>query len=318
EYWRWSIVALVVMVAVSVAAGWWMAGRMLAPLGAMTTRAQAMNAANLAGGFDTSGPADELADLASTFNAMLARIQAAFTSERQLVANMSHELRTPLATQRAVLELALADDAGPPPSDLAVASRVALDQNRRAADIIDAMAVLARATHIASDEDRMDEAVDVGTLAARVVASRRAGAQKADVDLTLERPDSDGGAGGVVVLGDPTLLERLVDNLVDNAIVHNVTGGWVRVCVDAMGRDAVRVSVINTGPEVAESMIAGLIRPFRRAAAARTGSHRGQGLGLAIVQAVADYHAAELTIRPRDGGGLDVTLDVPSACGERE
>jgi signal transduction histidine kinase len=305
EYWRWSIVALVAMVAVSVAVGWWMAGRMLAPLGTMTARAQAMNAANLAGRFDTSGPADELADLAHTFNAMLARIQAAFASERQLVANVSHELRTPLATQRAVLELALTDDAGPAGGELAVASRIALDQNQRAAAIIDAMAVLARANRAGGGEDRVDEPVDLGTLVARVVADHGGAAEDAGVELTFERVDV---ADGLVVAGEVTLLERLVGNVVGNAIVHNVPGGMARVRVGPADGGGVGVNVGNTGPIIPEAALTDLVKPFRRGTAVRTGSHRGQGLGLAIIQAVADYHGAKVTIRPRGGGGLDVTV----------
>jgi signal transduction histidine kinase len=312
EYLRWSIVALVVMVVVSAVIGWWMAGRMLAPLATMTARAQAMNAADLSARFDTSGPADELADLAGTFNAMLGRIQAAFASERQLIANMSHELRTPLATQRAVLELALpsnADDAAPSPGELAIASRVALEQNERAAAIIDAMLVLAKAGRL---EDRVEEEVDLSALVERVVAEHLPDA--GGIELTCVTSPA-------VVRGEVTLLDRLVANLVRNGIVHNLPGGEgdgearrtadVRVEVDDDGQ--VRLSVTNTGPEVPEAAVADLVKPFRRSTAARTGSHKGQGLGLAIVQAVADYHEATLTIRPGHPGGLQVQVLFPPA-----
>jgi signal transduction histidine kinase len=315
EYLRWSIVALVVMVVVSAVIGWWVAGRMLAPLGTMTARAQAMNASDLSARFDTSGPADEMADLARTFNAMLARIQAAFSSERQLIANMSHELRTPLATQRAVLELALpdgADDAGPHPGELAVASRVALEQNQRAAAIIDAMLVLAKAGRA---EERVDERIDLARVVARVVGEHLPDAEAAGVEMTCDVDVGDAeGTDEVeaVVGGEATLMERLVANLVRNAIVHNVSEGTAAVRLEMAGEGGVRLTVTNTGPEIPQAVASDLVKPFRRSTAARTGSHKGQGLGLAIVQAVADYHAATLTIRPRDGGGLHVEVVFPA------
>jgi signal transduction histidine kinase len=320
---------------------------MLAPLGTITSRAQAMNASDLSARFDTSGPADELVDLAHTFNAMLARIQSAFASERQLIANMSHELRTPLATQRAVLEVAMADNADddvPNLGELVVASRVALEQNERAAAIIDAMLVLAKA---ARSEERVDEPVDLAGVVERVVAEHHADAETATVDITRDIPQTQ-----AVVTGEATLLEQLVANLVRNAIVHNTTGGSAEVRVDVggtggdgagdefgrVGGDAldsgmvelasgelvgrgggdglgdgqVRLTVVNTGPEIPQAVVSDLVKPFRRSTAARTGSHKGQGLGLAIVQAVADYHAATLKITPRTGGGLQVELPFPT------
>jgi signal transduction histidine kinase len=340
EYWRWSIIALVAMVAVSVALGWWMAGRMLGPVGAMIAQAQAMNGADLGGRFDTSGPADEIADLARTFNAMLARIEAAFASERQLVANMSHELRTPLATQRTVLELAITDDAGPVAGELAVASRIALDQNRRASDIIDAMLVLARAGRAGNRDERLDEAVDLTEVVVRVVDDFRPEAVRAGVDLVFSPgggPDDAGQSAGAtssadghradrgspddaccgavpgeaVVMGDGRLIERLVANLVGNAVVHNVCGGVARVWVSRGVGGRVCLGVVNSGPVVAGSAVARLVQPFQRVGVQRTGGHRGQGLGLAVVDAVAVYHGATLAIEPREGGGLDVTVVFP-------
>ncbi|NUT11396.1 MAG: HAMP domain-containing histidine kinase, partial [Nonomuraea sp.] len=227
--------------------------------------------------------ADELKELADTFDAMLDRLESAVAAQSRFVANASHELRTPLAIQRAAIEIGLADAT---PERVERFRAELLEANRRTQQLIDGLLVLARGTHgLEADEV---EPVRLDRLAAEVVA-RHPG-----VALTA-RPTT--------IPGDPVLLAQLVGNLVDNAVKHNVPGGTAEVTVTP--EDGLTVS--NTGPEVPEARIPELFEPFRRLAPDRTLGAGGSGLGLSIVAAIARAHAVTVTARPNPGGGLTVS-----------
>ena len=297
----WSAVGLVLTAAVSVGVGWLFAGRVLAPVHTITSRARAISADSLDERVSLGGPHDELRELADTFDSLLDRIHQAFAGERRLVATMSHELRTPLANQQVALDVALSDPTATAP-ELRAAAEVALDQNHRAARTIESLLTLARVQSGTQEPDHEPVDFDI------VVAESAARSRTDDLDWHVELVP-------VTVFGDEELLERAVTNLVQNAVLHNVAGGSVDVRLTA-DADIARLVVENSGPLITPEAAAGLTLPFRRGVTDRTSSDRGVGLGLSIVQAVADHHGGRLQLTPLESGGLVVELDLPLAGGE--
>lgn len=296
---RWSAIALVVMVAVSVGVGWFIAGRALAPVHAITARAQRISADALHQRISLEGRADELKEMADTFDALLDRVEDSVVSEQRLVATMSHELRTPLANQQIALEVALGN--GDDPLAVRAAAEAALDQSRRANAIIEALLQLARARQ--TGDSAPMRPVDFTDLVGEAVGAARDGA-RSDLAWTVDIEER------VSVSGDRVLLQRAVVNLLQNALRYNRPGGLVVVHLSRAGGDAM-FRIENSGPVVDPATAADLTLPFRRGDADRVMSADSVGLGLSIVQAVVDYHRGRLTIVPRAEGGLAVTIAVP-------
>jgi len=300
-----SAVGLLVMGLLSLLLGWYAAGRVLRPLRAMTAATRRISADSLHERLAVGGPRDELRDLGETIDGLLARLEGSFAAQRRFVADASHELRTPLATMRAAVDVTLAKP-GPLPGQTRVLAgrvRTELDQVDR---LLDGLLTLARAQHDLPEP----EAVALDGLAADALAGRADAV--AARGLAVTAPD---GALGAWVRGNRTLLRRLVENLVDNAVVHNEPGGWVRVGVRVAGPAGVELVVENGGAVLTADQVGGLVRPFRRVGPDRTGGS-GSGLGLAIVAAVAEAHGGRLELRARPGGGLRVVVTLPAAAGE--
>ncbi|MGW4209965.1 sensor histidine kinase [Lentzea sp. NPDC004789] len=289
-----SGVALAVMAVVALALGWFAAVRMLRPVQEVVATARRLEADSLHERIRMPGPRDELTELADTFDGMLDRLAASFDSQRRFVANASHELRTPLATQRTMIEIAMARrSAG---ADLRDLGERLLVMNVRTEALIEGLLLLARSDRGLEHEEpvRLDE------IACAVVDSRRQVAAQAGVRLESRLLPQ-------IVSGDPVLLERLVVNLVDNAINYNHEGGLVTVATG--GEAALEVS--NTGPEVPADAVSGLFEPFRQLRKQPTGPGRGVGLGLSIVASVAKAHGGSVRAVPRRGGGLEMAFSVP-------
>jgi signal transduction histidine kinase len=292
-----SALALALAAAVSGGLGWFAAGRALRPVRVMTASARRISDRNLAERLRLPGPADELKELGDTFDDLLSRLQEAFESQRRFVANASHELRTPLAAERTILEVAVADPAATADS-LREACARALEVERQQERLIESLLMLALSHRGLVRAERLD----LKEIAARVlvaVDSRRAEAGL-DVDSMLDH---------AAAAGDPALLDRLVCNLVDNAIRHNVAAGWLRV-ETWTGADASHLRVVNTGPTVESSQVAVLFEPFRRAGEQRVGAE-GVGLGLSIVAAVTEAHGGTVEARARPEGGLEIEVMLP-------
>ncbi|MFF3753560.1 ATP-binding protein [Streptomyces sp. NPDC002018] len=286
----WSVAALLVMAACAVVVGWWTAGRVLRPVHTMTAKARRLSEHNLHERIGASGPDDELKELGDTLDALLARLQKAFDSQRRFIANASHELRTPLATQRAAIQVGLDDLCSP--DELARTKQTLLDNNRRSEQLIEGLLVLARSEREVDDQ----ELVDLGEAVTEEAA----------------RFGLDGSVaviGGEAVRGNRLLLGQLVGNLLANAVTYNVPGGSVDV--EVIGTVLV---VRNTGPVVAEEDIPALFEPFRRGEG-RDRMGRGAGLGLSIVRSIAVAHGGRVAAVPGgSGGGLTVTVTLPPAA----
>jgi signal transduction histidine kinase len=295
----YSLVVLGAMALVSSLLGWAVAGRALRPLRALTSSAKGISATNLHYRLPLDGPDDELKELGTTFNQLLARLETAFESQRRFVANASHELRTPLARQRAIAQVALSDP-GATVESLRAAHERALAAGAQQERLIDALLTLAQ-----GEAGARKETVDLAGAVAAVLA--QPSPELEALGLRLERS-----LAPAPVVGDPRLLERLAANLVDNGARYNVAGGELRVSTSSRAGTAV-LSVENSGPVVPPSELERLFQPFQRMAQERTGHGGGVGLGLSIVAAIATAHGATVSATPRDGGGLRVEVRFPLA-----
>ncbi|TDC98037.1 HAMP domain-containing histidine kinase [Nonomuraea deserti] len=295
-----SAVALVFLIPVALALGWFVAGRFLRPLRAITATARIISAGNLHRRLDLGEPADELTELGHTLDGLFARLQASFDAQRHFVANASHELRTPLAGLRTLLEVALADT-GADTDSLRSACQEALALGGHQERLVQALLALATSERGVARRDTLD----LARIVVGVLASRRDQATEKGVDLAEHLTPA-------VTAGDPGLMESLVANLIDNAIRHNRADGWVKVTTQTSGT-RVALTVTNSGPVIPDDQIQRLFQPFQRLAPDRHGHRDGYGLGLAIVNAVAQAHDATLTTSTRPEGGLSITVQFAHA-----
>ena len=288
-----AVWALLFLLAFGLAGGWWLAGRMLAPLTRITDATRRAATGSLSHRIALPGPDDEFRELADAFDSMLARLEAHVAEQRRFAANASHELRTPLSITQTLLEVALADPARDP-DDLLTRLR---SVNERAIDLTEALLVLSRADSRAFER----EAVDLSLLAEEAAETLLPLAEKRGVALETA-------VAAAPALGSPALLQQLAANLLHNAIVHNLAdGGWVRMTTRAENGAAV-LSVENTGETLDPALVETLTEPFQRATQRARGDQAGVGLGLAIARSIAEAHDGRLDLEPRPGGGLRVTL----------
>ena len=281
--------------------GWLLAGRILRPLRKITTAARSISEDDLGRRLAIPGPANELTDLADTIDALLARLQAAFDAERQFVANASHELRTPLTLERALLEVALADPAATAATLRSTCEEV-LVTGQEQERLIEALLTLARSQRGLDHRDPFD----LAEITTRVLNARSPRAQALALDVTAE-------LGSAPATGDPSLAERLIANLTDNALSYNVPGGQVEVSTGTRNGHAFLL-MANTGPPVRAGQIQRLLQPFQRLNPDRADEPGRSGLGLSIVAAIAKAHDAVLSVHPGNHGGLsvEVTFAAPA------
>ena len=295
----YSGIALGIMAVVSVALGWFTAGRALSPLRRITAAARRISATNLHERLALDGPDDDLRELADTIDGLFARLDASLHAQRQFVANASHELRTPLARSRTLLEVALRNPDSSVES-LRAAGERALAAGEEQERLIEALLTLARSQRgIARGVP-----LDLAAVTRDVLAARGA-------EITARGLGMEVSLAPALMAGDLGLAERAVANLIDNALRHNVADGTVWVTVTALAGRAV-LSVANTGAEIPVGDVGRLLQPFQRRGTPRSGDGLGLGLGLSIVQAIAVAHGGGLTLTPRPGGGLTAELAFPA------
>ncbi len=288
---------LLLLLVFGLVGGWILAGRMLAPLTRITDATRRASAGSLSHRIALEGRSDEFRELADAFDAMLARLEAQVAEGQRFAANASHELRTPLTITQTMLEVARDD----PDRDTDALVERLHAVNARAIDLTEALLLLSRADRRAFTR----EAVDLSLLAEEAGETLLPIAEARGV--TVET------SGEVApTTGSDALLQQLTTNLVHNAIVHNLPeGGRVWVTTGA-GPEGAVLTVGNTGPALAPEVVATLAEPFRRGAERVRADHGGVGLGLAIVRSIAVAHDGTLTLVPRPGGGLEVTVRLPA------
>jgi two-component system sensor histidine kinase VanS len=289
-----------ILLVVGLAGGWFLAGRMLAPLTRITDATRTAATGSLSHRIRLPGSQDEFRELADAFDAMLARLEAHVAEQRRFAANASHELRTPLATMQTLLDVAR-DDPPRDPRELLERLRAV---NARAIDLTEALLVLSRA-----DRRSFERAeVDLSLAAEEAVETLLGLAGRRGVAI-----ETSGSAA--TVHGSQALLLQLCTNLVHNAIVHNLPRDGA-VWVTTGARDGIAtLTVENTGEELAAPFVATLTEPFQRGAGRTRAEHAGVGLGLAIVRSIAEAHDGRLTLSPRPGGGLRAAVELPTWSG---
>jgi hypothetical protein len=265
----------------------------------MTAATRRISEHNLHERLALQGPDDELKDLADTIDGLVARLEAAFEAQRRFVANASHELRTPLAMMRTSLDVAVAkpEPLSPQVGVLEGKLREGLDQADR---LLESFLVLARAQHGALADQA---SVSLGQVICAAIRARAVAI--ADKRIEVRRM-----LGDARVTGSETLLSRMVENVVENAVRHNEPGGWMRVETAVQG-DRAQMVVESGGRLLRQSKVDELAQPFRRLGAERTGSENGVGLGLSIVAAIVAAHGGTLELQARAQGGLRVQIELP-------
>jgi signal transduction histidine kinase len=293
--------ALAVMAVLAFALGWLVAGRVLRPLRAITATARAISATSLHERLALAGPDDEFKELADTLDGLFARLEASFTAQRNFVASAAHELRTPLTLDKTLLQVALRNSRSTAEQWRATGAEL-LESGLQQERILEALLTLATSEAGIGRHEPADLAkVAMACLESAGAEARRRGLQ---VHTSL---------GPAPMLGDPDLITRLVANLVDNAVRHNVAGGTVEVSTAQRDGQAV-LTVANSGPVIPPGEIGRLMQPFQRLAAARSSDGDGHGLGLPIVRAIATAHGAALTTHARPQGGLQVQVSFPAGA----
>jgi two-component system sensor histidine kinase VanS len=298
-----SVIVLVVLAVAGSIVGWVVAGRVLRPLQSINHAAQLASTGALDHRVGLSGPHDEVRDLSDTFDEMLDTLERSFHAQKRFTANASHELRTPIATIQTLLDVALADPDFSVEEFRTTALRVR-DTNARNAQTVEALLDLAeigsgRHSHGAVDlAEIAEDALDIES----GLAERRGLA----ITTTLEPAEA---------IGDAVLLRQAVQNLVQNAVRHNIDGGVIRVSARSTADGCAELVIVNTGEVVSAELAHSLTEPFVRARgrAGRRGAHDGAGLGLAVTTSIVDAHHGTLTVMPNDDGGLTVALSLPGA-----
>jgi signal transduction histidine kinase len=296
-----GLIVLVIIIALTAWAGWRLAGWVLGPLSATAETVRRLGPQNLGQRIGLEGAPDAFKELADALDGALDRLAAGYESQRRFAANASHELRTPLAVQRLLTEVAMeAPEAG---DDLRKLGAQLLRTNERNESLIEGLLVLAETDRGLPGKVpvRLDE------LAGAVLTAHEELA--AEHEVTFRRK-----LAAALVPGDPVLLERLIANLVSNAVKYNDPGGWVEVEV-ADEPPGPTLTVRNTGQHVPAEAVPTLFEPFRRLGADRVRGRGGVGLGLAIVRSIAVAHAGTIRVRPRADGGLELEVGLPGAGG---
>jgi signal transduction histidine kinase len=289
---QWLLGGAILLVILAVCLG--LALWVMRPLASLTAMIGRMGPQNLAERGEVGPQHDEITALTEAVNAMMNRFAEGYEGQRSFAANASHELRTPLAVQRTLIEVSMANARSPEQIELLTEQLLAT--NERNERLIEGLLVLSESDRglAARTPQRLDE------ITAAVVDTHRELATQAGVALQTSLEPR-------VVAGEGVLLERLVSNLVRNAITYNIKGGTVSVSVS----ESPALVVENTGAPIAAESVAGLFEPLRRGTADRTHHGGGAGLGLTIVRSICRAHDGAVDAHAGPDGGLRVEVALP-------
>ena len=291
--WQYAIVELLLLTAAAGAIAYGLARWVVLPIRQVAENVSQFGPTSLGLRLRVDGPHDETRRLSDEIDAMLDRLAEGYEAQRRFASNASHELRTPLATQRALIEVSLTSALTE--EQLELLSRQLLATNERNEKLVDGLLTLAESERglVTNTALRLDSIVG------SVVELLRPSAKEQDVRL-------DAILAPTLVMGEEPLLDRLVNNIVVNAIKYNCRGGTVTVDVAAEGV----LTVINTGPDVPAEQVPALFEPFRRLSGERLGHGGGVGLGLTIARSIVAAHGGSIDARPNPGGGLMVRVQL--------
>jgi two-component system sensor histidine kinase VanS len=293
-----AVLALAFLLVLGLVGGWFLAGRMLAPLTRITDATRTAATGSLSHRIHLEGRKDEFRELADAFDDMLSRLEAQVAEQQRFAANASHELRTPLAVTQTLLDVARND----PNRDNGQLVERLHAVNTRAIDLTEALLALSRA----DQRSFIQEPLDLSLIAEEAAETLLPLAEESGITI-----ETSGEMAPTV--GSHPLLLQLTTNLVHNGIVHNLPDGgsvWVTTSVHA---DGVALTVENTGNQITPQLVSTLAEPFQRGTRRIRADHAGVGLGLALVKSITQAHEGSLTLAPRDDGGLRVTVELPAA-----
>ncbi len=293
-----AAITLAFLLVFGLVGGWFLAGRMLAPLARITDATRTAATGSLSHRIRLPGRKDEFRELADAFDTMLARLQAHVSEQQRFAANASHELRTPLAITQTLLDVARNDRGG----DIRELLERLRAVNTRAIELTDALLLLSRA----DQRSFTREAVDLSLVAEEATETLLPLAEKRGATIETSGQTTP-------TVGSHALLLQLTTNLVHNAIVHNLPEHGSVWVTTTLRRGSVVLSVENTGERLTAQLVSMLVEPFQRGSERRRTDHAGVGLGLAIVKSITQAHEGTLTLIPRTTGGLRVTVQVPAA-----
>jgi signal transduction histidine kinase len=297
--------ALAVVTVLALLAGWFISGKMLRPIRTITRTARRISSTNLHERLSLHGPEDELKELADTLDDLFGRLDDAFEAQRRFVANASHELRTPLTVERTLLQVALDD-----PDKTLAAWRLTAEELLSYSDeqtrLIEALLTLASSENGTNGHSSFDLA-DVVTAALAKIHPEADRMGIRIVEETLSAP----------LEGDPLLIERLVANLLNNSVRHNIDDGRIEVTT-AVADDRSVLTISNTGSAIPASEVDRLFQPFQRLDPRRAHHKDGHGLGLSIVRAIGSAHRATISAYPRPIGGLTVSIAFPQTTNAHD
>ena len=278
--------------------GWFLAGRVLAPLARITDATRTAATGSLAHRIQLPGRNDEFRELADAFDAMLAKLEAHVAEQQRFAANASHELRTPLAITQTLLDVAR-KDANHDNGELVDRLHYV---NTRAIDLTEALLVLSRA----DQRSFVREQVDLSLIAEEATETLLPLAEGRGVTIETSGDMTP-------AIGSPALLQQVATNLVHNAIVHNLPDQGTVWVTTGVHPTSVGLTVENTGQKLTPQLVSTLVEPFHRGTERIRTDHAGAGLGLAIVKSITEAHDGILTLTPRADGGLCVTVQLPAA-----
>src|SRR5437667_8459273 len=293
-----AAIVLALLLVFGLLGGWFLAGRMLAPLTRITDATRVAAAGSLSHRIQLEGRRDEFRELADAFDAMLARLEAHIAEQQRFAANASHELRTPLAITQTLLDVARND----PNRDTGELVDRLHAVNTRAIDLTEALLLLSRADQRAFT----NEHVDLSLIAEEATETLLPLAEERGV--TIETSDDI-----THTIGSHALLLQMTTNLMHNAIVHNVPEQGTVWVSTSLRPKSVMLTAENTGEKLSPQLVSTFTEPFQPGTERIRTDHAGVGLGLAIVKSITQAHDGTLTLAPRPDGGLRVTVELPAA-----
>lgn len=296
-----SGIGLGILMIVAAGLGWLVSGRAVRPVRSIIEVARRASELQLGQRLALTGPDDELKQLADAFDLMLERLDAAFTGQKRFVANAAHELRTPLTAMRTAIEVTLSKPTRTPEQLEAMAAQIKQSVEHAQATV-DALLTLATSELGPTTQ----EPIDLATVAEDALDATETAIHQRQIKVNAALEPAP-------TRGDRVLLERMIANLVQNAVRHNNPGGWIGIHTNNDGDSAV-FEIANTGPSIPAEQIPTLFEPFARANQ-RLNHSGGVGLGLSIANAIARAHNATITARPRPDGGLEMSLTLPTSPG---
>jgi two-component system sensor histidine kinase VanS len=293
----------VFLLVLGVLGGWILAGWMLAPLSRITNATRRVATGSLSHRIELEGRSDEFRELADSFDAMLARLEAHDSEQRRFAANASHELRTPLAITQTLLDVARSD----PDRDTGELVERLRAVNARAIDLTEALLLLSRTEQGTFSREQ----VDLSLIAEEAAETLLPLAERHGVAVGISGDEA-------TTIGSRVLLLQMTTNLLHNAIVHNLPhDGTVTLTTEAAHGEAV-LTVENTGEKLAPQLVSTLTEPFQRGAARVRTHETGVGLGLAIVRSIVEAHGGTLTLTARAAGGLSARVQLEHAASSTD